>query len=97
MDDMSRGFFGRFRRGRGARETGPELAAARPKPPRAIQPAAEADDQALELAFDIHFCCICGNPLGFDREDELDGEGPGRDICGPCNRTRNFDSIEMGW
>jgi hypothetical protein len=34
--------------------------------------------------------------LGLDLEDELDGEGPGRDICGNCNRTRNFD-IELGY
>jgi len=40
---------------------------------------------------ELHFCCICGALiLGLDLEDELDGEGPGRDICGACNRTRNF-------
>jgi hypothetical protein len=46
---------------------------------------------------ELHFCCICGALiLGLDLEDELDGEGPGRDICGNCNRTRNFD-IELGY
>ncbi len=84
MNTMSRGIFGRFKR---ASATTPPVTA----------PEGEFDDQAVELAFDIHFCCICGKPLGFDFEDELDGEGPGRDICGPCNRTRNFDSVEMGW
>jgi hypothetical protein len=38
-------------------------------------------------------CCACGAPLGFDDEDEIDGEGPGRHVCGPCNRARNFDAM----
>jgi hypothetical protein len=41
-----------------------------------------------------HICVSCGGLLGDDPEDELDGEGPGRDICGDCNRTRNWDTIE---
>ena len=31
--------------------------------------------------------------LGFDLEDEINGEGPGRDICGDCNRTRNDEAL----
>jgi hypothetical protein len=54
-------------------------------------PPAE-DDSAAEF----HFCCICGSLLDGDLEDEVDGEGPGRDICGDCNRTRNFE-IELGF
>lgn len=45
----------------------------------------------------LHFCCICGALLGSDPEDEIDGEGWGKDICGDCNRTRNDDAITMGW
>jgi hypothetical protein len=41
-----------------------------------------------------HICVICGGELAGDPEDELDGEGPGRDICGGCNRTRNWEAIE---
>jgi hypothetical protein len=52
-----------------------------------------ADSDAAEL----HFCCICGALLGFDFEDEVDGEGAGRDICGACNRTKNDDAIMWGW
>ena len=55
-------------------------------------PADERDPNTDEF----HFCCICGALLGFDLEDEIDGEGAGRDICGPCNRTRNFQAM-MGW
>jgi hypothetical protein len=103
MDDMSRGIFSRFKRGRAAKATAsgpaPASGSTAAPPPAATDDGAEdeADDRALDLAFGAHFCCICGNPLGFDREDELDGEGPGRDICGPCNRTRNDDLIELGW
>ena len=43
---------------------------------------------------ELHFCVCCGRLLGDDPEDELDGEGPGRDICGNCNRGRNWDAIE---
>jgi len=42
---------------------------------------------------ELHFCCICGAPLGEDPEDEIDGEGPGNDICGDCNRTRNDEAL----
>ena len=44
----------------------------------------------------LHFCCICGALLGFDREDEINGEGRGRDICGDCNRTKNDEAL-MGF
>ncbi len=98
MNDMSKGFFGRFRRGHAADTKVP--AAGVPAPAKAAAPPEasedEAGDLAFELAFDIHFCCICGAPLGFDLEDEIDGEGPGRDICGACNRTRN-DEAMMWW
>lgn len=65
-------------------------------PSAAAQSAATVPDS--ELGDDeLHFCCICGALIrGLDLEDELDGEGPGRDICGACNRTRNFD-IELGY
>lgn len=33
-------------------------------------------------------------PPGDDPEDEIDDEGSGRDICGNCNRGRNWDAIE---
>jgi hypothetical protein len=51
-------------------------------------------DAAAPDALDWHRCVICGNALEGDPEDELDGEGPGRDICGSCNRTRNWEAIE---
>ena len=45
-----------------------------------------------------HFCVCCDRPLGFDPEDEIDGEGPCRDICGSCNRGRNQDVVdEAAW
>lgn len=41
-------------------------------------------------------CVGCGRALGFDAEDEPDGDGPGRHLCGECNRSRNFDAeLEM--
>lgn len=64
----------------------------RPPPVAAEVPSADLGPRELIL----HACCICGALFGEDPEDEIDGEGPGRDICGPCNRTRNFD-VEMGW
>ena len=48
-------------------------------------------------AVDLHLCCICGAVLAGDLEDEINGEGWGRDICGNCNRTKNDDAITMGW
>jgi hypothetical protein len=67
----------------------------RQPPPAATQSATTVPDPKLGDD-ELHFCCICGALiLGLDLEDELDGEGPGRDLCGACNRTRNFD-IEMG-
>jgi len=47
------------------------------------------DDSAAAL----HFCCICGTLLAGDLEDEINGEGWGRDICGDCNRTKNFETM----
>jgi hypothetical protein len=56
----------------------------------ARQPASEpADDSAAVL----HFCCICGVVLAGDLEDEINGEGWGKDICGDCNRTKNFETM----
>lgn len=57
-------------------------------------PDSDAADADLGLDADaLHFCCICGALLGFDFEDEIDGEGCGRDICGNCNRTKNFETM----
>ena len=53
------------------------------------EPDANADSDADAR----HFCCICGALLGFDREDEINGEGWGRDICGDCNRTKNDEAL----
>jgi hypothetical protein len=69
-------------------------------PARRRSPAAAQSETIVadsELGDDeLCLCCICGALiLGLDLEDELDGEGPGRHICGACNRTRNFD-MEMG-
>ena len=50
----------------------------------------------VQSATELHLCCICGAQLGTDLEDEIDGEGPGRDICGDCNRTKNFE-VERGF
>ena len=56
----------------------------------ARQPASEpADDSPAGL----HFCCICGALLAGDLEDEINGEGWGKDICGDCNRTKNFETM----
>jgi len=64
------------------------------KPGGANLPTAPSTEPELAAAAaDLHFCCICGAELGFDREDEIDGEGPGRDICGDCNRTRNDEAL----
>jgi hypothetical protein len=56
-------------------------------------PAGEPDPNAGDAAAGFHFCCICGAQLGFDFEDEIDGEGAGRDICGDCNRTKNDEAL----
>lgn len=47
-------------------------------------------------ADDLLTCSGCGGPLGFDPDDEPDGEGPGLHICGACNRARNFDAMLEG-
>jgi hypothetical protein len=60
-------------------------------------PLPTVSDAAADSAAELHFCCICGAPLGGDLEDEIDGEGWGRDICGNCNRTKNEDAITLGW
>jgi len=38
-------------------------------------------------------CVVCGRPLAGDPDDEPDGEGQDRPICGECNRARNFDVL----
>jgi hypothetical protein len=38
-------------------------------------------------------CVICGRPLAGDQEDDPDGGGPNRPICGECTRARNFDDL----
>jgi hypothetical protein len=50
------------------------------------------DDPDAEL----HVCSWCGRLLEGDPEDELEGDGSGHDICGDCNRTKNFDACELG-
>jgi hypothetical protein len=42
------------------------------------------------------FCVSCGMPLGDDLEDDPDGEGPGRPVCGECDRARNFEALVVG-
>jgi hypothetical protein len=49
--------------------------------------------QLFDNSADLHICCICGALLWADPEDEIDGEGPGRDLCGDCNRTKNFETM----
>lgn len=58
--------------------------------PPSLEPAVDAS-----VDLDFHVCVCCGRLLGDDPEDEIDGEGPGRDICGNCNRGRNWDAIEQ--
>jgi hypothetical protein len=82
---MSRGLGSRLRCGKKPAASNQRIA------PAPAEPGPEGDPDEGEL----HVCCICGAVLGFDREDEINGEGWGKDICGDCNRTRNFE-IEMG-
>jgi hypothetical protein len=82
---MSRGLSNWLRGGKEPAAPNRRIAAAAAEP----EPAGVPDEG------DLHFCCICGAVLGFDREDEINGEGWGKDICGDCNRTRNFD-VELG-
>jgi hypothetical protein len=49
--------------------------------------------QLFDDSAELDFCCICGALLWADPEDEIDGEGPGRDICGDCNRTKNYETM----
>ena len=52
-------------------------------------------DGDVDEAFELHVCSWCGALLSGDPEDELDGEGIGRDICGNCNRTKNWEATGM--
>jgi hypothetical protein len=53
----------------------------------------ESDDEIDEIGeVDLHVCSWCGRFLAGDLEDEIDGDGPGADICGDCNRTKNFEA-----
>jgi hypothetical protein len=63
----------------------------------AVMPQPEPLEQSDAATVEPHFCCICGAVLAGDLEDEINGEGWGRDICGNCNRTKNDDAITMGW
>jgi hypothetical protein len=56
----------------------------------------DSDEPACRSTLDLnHLCCACGGPLlGFDPEDTLDAEGPGRHLCGNCYRAREWDAIE---
>jgi hypothetical protein len=56
-------------------------------------PRPAANEAAGDSAAEFHFCCICGALLAVDLEDEINGEGWGRDICGDCNRTKNFETM----
>lgn len=38
-------------------------------------------------------CGQCGRLLDGDPDDEPDGEGPGRHLCGECRRAREFDDL----
>jgi hypothetical protein len=69
---------------------------AEPAGESAREPAAPgAPDEAdfFDDSAEFHICCICGALLGGDLEDELNGEGRGRDICGDCNRTKNDEAL----
>jgi len=55
------------------------------KRPRDARPGERVDEEELLR------CLTCGTPLGSDPEDDPEGEGKGRPICGECNRARNFD------
>jgi hypothetical protein len=65
----------------------------------ALGSAACAPDQPSDAfdrhdpAAELHFCCFCGASLDGDPEEEIDGEGPGRDVCGDCNRTKNYEAM----
>jgi hypothetical protein len=56
-------------------------------------PRPAANEAVGDSAAEFHFCCICGAVLAGDLEDEINGEGWGRDICGDCNRTKNFETM----
>jgi hypothetical protein len=90
MKQSSGGFWGRLKR-----ELAPVETASRPKKARPA-PSPDLDADADADPAELRFCCICGAQLSGDFEDELNGEGWGRDICGDCNRTKNAD-MEMGW
>jgi hypothetical protein len=57
------------------------------------EPPPTMNDDVGDSGFELHFCCICGALLGGDLEDEIDGEGWGNDICGDCNRTKNYEAL----
>jgi hypothetical protein len=73
-----KGFVARLRRALGGQA---DLAASR-------HDAREPDDELVLLA-----CASCATLLGFDPDDEPNGEGPGVHLCGKCNRARNFDAM----
>lgn len=91
MDDMSNGFWGRFKSGKA-----PVAAAPKALPDRSPDHAPDPTELPPDPAAELHFCCICGELLGADPEDEIDGEGWGKDICGDCNRTRNDEALMGG-
>jgi hypothetical protein len=51
-------------------------------------------DEGADSA-ELHYCSWCGALLLGDLEDEIDGDGSGHDMCGNCNRTKNWEAIEM--
>ncbi len=58
------------------------------RPARPSDPGEEVVDEPVSV------CCMCGRELGFDPDDALDTEGPGRHLCGNCYRSREQDSLE---
>jgi hypothetical protein len=64
-----------------------------PEPAPLVDDPDWVPDETDETDLEDQFCCSCGHLLGDDPEDEIDGEGPGRDICGNCNRGRNQDAM----
>ena len=64
---------------------------------RSVEQHLESTPRASEFGEDsavlLIFCCICGAALSGDFEDEINGEGWGRDICGDCNRTKNDEAL----
>jgi hypothetical protein len=88
MDRMKRRFGAK---GQGPRGRGPIDASAAQRGTADGQAEAGAQDESDDEC-ELHVCSWCGRLLAGDFEDEIDGDGPGSDICGDCNRTKNFEA-----